>query len=86
MAGADLRQMPADRLRELAARLGNSGMEALLAAQTPAPRLNWFTPSDPTPETKAFPIPAAAPELTQAPQLTESGFSGVPFDPAGLQG
>ena len=27
MAGADLRQMPADRLRELAVRLGNSGME-----------------------------------------------------------
>jgi hypothetical protein len=85
MAGADLRQIPADRLRELAVRLGNSGMEALLASQTPAPRLTEFMPPGPTPETKALPIPAAAPELTQAPQLTQSGFSGAPFDPAGLQ-
>lgn len=82
-AGRSLLDLPPEGLEELAAWMGNQGMEELLAAQGPPLEEADFRPPTGEPETEPFPVPEGAPELAD-PQALNGPVSGQAFDPAYL--
>ena len=82
--GASLWEMPPGRLEELAALMGNQGMEALLEQQSLPLEETSFTLPQPE-ETDPFPVPETGLIPTaQPPVLTGGDARGRAFDPAGL--
>lgn len=82
-AGRSLLDLPPEGLEELAAWMGNQGMEELLAAQGPPLEEADFRPPTGEPETEPFPVPEGAPELADSQSLN-GPVSGQTFDPAYL--
>lgn len=82
-AGRSLLDLPPEGLEELAAWMGNQGMEELLAAQGPPLEEADFRPPTGEPETEPFPVPEGAPELADS-QFLNGPVSGQAFDPAYL--
>lgn len=82
-AGRSLLDLPPEGLEELAAWMGNQGMEELLAAQGPPLEEADFRPPTGEPETEPFPVPEGAPELADSQSLN-GPVSGQAFDPAYL--
>ncbi len=82
-AGRPLLDLPPEGLEELAAWMGNQGMEELLAAQGPPLEEADFRPPTGEPETEPFPVPEGAPELADS-QFLNGPVSGQAFDPAYL--
>ena len=84
LAGVSLLEMPPLRLEELAALLGNQGMEALLEQQMiPLEEARFTLPE--AVETAPFPVPDGDPALAGPPSgLTAGEQGGRAFDPGGL--
>ena len=82
-AGRSLLDLPPEGLEELAAWMGNQGMEELLAAQGPPLEEADFRPPTGEPETEPVPVPEGAPELADSQSLN-GPVSGQAFDPAYL--
>ena len=87
LAGVPLWELPPDSLEELAGRLGNQEMAALLERRGPAAEETSFRMPEGELETEPFPVPESPGPLLDAPQgLTAQESPGPAFDPANLQG
>lgn len=85
LAGESLLDLPPSRLEELAERMGNQNMAALLAIQARPPELAEFVPPEGEPDTEPLPAPAEELTLPGPPQgLTGGAAAGRAFDPAEL--
>ena len=85
LAGVPLWELPPDSLEELAGRLGNQEMAALLERRGPAAEETAFRLPPEELETAPFPVPEEPAQLVQPPAgLTAGEGRTAAFDPVGL--
>ena len=85
LAGVPLWELPPDSLEELAGRLGNQEMAALLERRGPAAEETAFRLPPEELETAPFPVPEEPAQLVQpSAGLTAGEGMTAAFDPAGL--
>ncbi|MCC8157045.1 MAG: hypothetical protein LUC21_07780 [Oscillospiraceae bacterium] len=84
LAGSKLADFPPNTLEELAARLGNSGMLALLSMGAKEPQqAHFFCPAD-APDMTPYPVPVLECPAVEPSALTAGAWTGEAFDPSGL--
>ena len=87
LAGASLWDLPPANLEELAARLGNQEMAALVERQGPAAEETAFHLPPEELETAPFSVPEPQAQLTRPPEgLAAPAEPTAAFDPANLLG